>query len=76
MRASLTQMGSLGTFGCAHLVRKRGQLLEHIQNTRHQYQLPEFERRIAYPANRDGLTERFKLQVGAPEVRANPLGVE
>ena len=42
-----------------HLVRKRGQLLAHIQNTRHQYQLPAFERRIAYPANRDGLTERF-----------------
>lgn len=42
-----------------HLVRKRGQLLAHIQNTRHQYQLPELERRIAYPANRDGLTERF-----------------
>ena len=42
-----------------HLVRKRGQLLAHIQNTRHQYQLPAFEQRIAYPANRDGLTERF-----------------
>jgi transposase len=42
-----------------HLVRKRGQLLAHIQNTRHQYQLPEFERRIAYPANRNGLIERF-----------------
>jgi len=42
-----------------HLVRKRGQLLAHIQNTRHQYQLPAFERRIAYPANRDGLSERF-----------------
>ena len=25
-----------------HLVRKRGQLLAHIQNTRHQYQLPAF----------------------------------
>src|SRR5688572_20927986 len=27
-----------------HLVRKRGQLLAHIQNTRAQYNLPEFER--------------------------------
>ena len=26
-----------------HLVRKRGQLLAHIQNTRHQYQVPAFE---------------------------------
>jgi transposase len=42
-----------------HLVRKRGQLLAHIQSTRHQYQLPAFEGRIASPANRDGLSERF-----------------
>jgi hypothetical protein len=39
-----------------HLVRKRGQLLAHIQNTRAQYQLPEFERRLAYPANRTGVS--------------------
>ena len=37
-----------------HLVRKRGQLLAHIQNTGRQYNLPAFERRLAYPANRDG----------------------
>jgi len=42
-----------------HLVRKRGQLLAHIQNTRAQYQLPEFGRRLAYPANRAGISERF-----------------
>jgi transposase len=42
-----------------HLVRKRGQLLAHIQNTRAQYQLPEFGRRLAYPANRTGVSERF-----------------
>jgi transposase len=42
-----------------HLVRKRGQLLAHIQNTRHQYQLPAFGGRIAYAANRAGLSERF-----------------
>jgi transposase len=42
-----------------HLVRKRGQLLAHIQNTRAQYNLPEFERRLAYPANRDGVTDHF-----------------
>jgi transposase len=40
-----------------HLVRKRGQLLAHIQNTRAQYNLPEFERRLAYPANRDGVPD-------------------
>jgi hypothetical protein len=42
-----------------HLVRKRGQLLAHIQNTRAQYQLPEFGRRRAYPANRTGVSEHF-----------------
>jgi transposase len=31
-----------------HLVRKRGQLLAHIQNTRAQCNLPDFERRLAY----------------------------
>jgi len=42
-----------------HLVRKRGQLLAHIQNTRAQYNLPAFEKRLAYPGNRDGIVERF-----------------
>jgi transposase len=42
-----------------HLVRKRGQLLAHIQNTRAQYNLPEFARRLAYPANREGVPDHF-----------------
>jgi transposase len=42
-----------------HLVRKRGQLLAHIQNTRAQYSVPEFARRLAYPANRDGVADHF-----------------
>jgi transposase len=42
-----------------HLVRKRGQLLAHIQNTRAQYQLPEFGRRLAYAGNRTGVSEHF-----------------
>ena len=42
-----------------HLVRKRGQLLAHIQNTRAQYTLPAFEKRLAYPGNRDGVVEHF-----------------
>lgn len=40
-----------------HVVRKRGQLRTHIQNTRAQYQLPELRRRLAYPANRTGVSE-------------------
>ena len=42
-----------------HLVRKRGQLLAHIQNTRAQYNLPECGRRLAYPGNRDGVVDHF-----------------
>lgn len=42
-----------------HLVRKRGPLLAHIQNTRAQDNLPAFGRRLAYPANREGVRERF-----------------
>src|SRR3970040_21662 len=42
-----------------HLVRKRGELLAHIQNTRAQYNLPAFEKRLAYPGNRDGVVEHF-----------------
>ena len=42
-----------------HLVRKRGERLAHIQNTRAPYDLPAFERRLAYPANRDGVSAHF-----------------
>ncbi len=42
-----------------HLVRKRGQLLAHIQMMREQYNLPPFERRLAYPANRAGVSAHF-----------------
>lgn len=42
-----------------HVVRTRGQLLAHIQNTRAPYQVPAFAQRLAYPANRAGISERF-----------------
>jgi len=42
-----------------HLVRRRGSLLAHIQNTHHQYNLPEPSARIAYKANRVGVPEVF-----------------
>jgi transposase len=42
-----------------HLVRKRGQLLAHIQMTAQQYNLPPLGKRIAYPANRAGVAEHF-----------------
>jgi transposase len=42
-----------------YLMRKRAELLTHIQNTTSQYNLPEIGKKIAYKANRDGLAERF-----------------
>jgi transposase len=42
-----------------HLVRKRAELLAHVQNTNSQYNLPELGKKIAYKANRDGVAERF-----------------
>ena len=42
-----------------YLVRKRGQLLAHIQNTHHQYNLPEPTRKLIYRANRMGIAEAF-----------------
>ncbi len=48
-----------------HLVRKRGELLAHIQNTRAQYHRPAFERRLAYPGNREGVV----AHVPGPSVR-------
>ena len=42
-----------------HLMRKRAELLAHIQNTASQYNLPAFEKRIAYESNRAGLPDHF-----------------
>jgi len=46
-----------------HLVRKRGQLLAHIQMTNYAYNLPAFGKRIAYPSNREGVAEHFEDRV-------------
>ena len=42
-----------------HFMRKRAELYAHIQNTRSQYNLPDFLGRIAKPQNREGIVERF-----------------
>jgi transposase len=42
-----------------HLMRKRAELLAHVQNTNSQYNLPEIGKKIAYKANRAGIAERF-----------------
>ena len=51
-----------------HLVRKRGQLLAHLQNLRHTYNRGAFAKRIAYPSNREGVVAHF---AGEPMVQAN-----
>jgi transposase len=40
-------------------MRKRAELLGHIQQTNSQYNLPDLGKKIAYKANRDGIAERF-----------------
>ena len=42
-----------------HLVRRRANLLAHIQNTHHQYNLEPPAAKIAYKANRVGVAEAF-----------------
>lgn len=42
------------------MVRKRAELLAHIQNTNNQYNLPDIEKRLNYAANREGVAERFE----------------
>jgi len=42
-----------------HFMRKRAELLTHVQNTNSQYNLPEIGKKIAYKANRNGIAERF-----------------
>jgi transposase len=42
-----------------HLMRKRAELLAHIQNTNSQYHLPDIGKTLAYKANRDGVAERI-----------------
>ena len=46
-----------------HLVRKRRQLLAHIQMTNQQYNLPAFAKHIAYPSNRTGVADHFEDRV-------------
>src|SRR5947199_9290870 len=42
-----------------HLMRKRAELLAHVQNTNSQYNLPEIGKKMTYKANRAGIAARF-----------------
>jgi transposase len=43
-----------------HFMYKRSELLAHIQNTRSQYNLPEFNKCISRKRNRTGISEHFE----------------
>jgi transposase len=43
-----------------HFMYKRSELLSHIQNTRSQYNLPEFDKCISRKRNRTGISEHFE----------------
>jgi hypothetical protein len=43
-----------------HLMRKRSELLAHIENTKSQYNLTNFKKKIAYKANRACIAEHFE----------------
>ena len=49
------------------LMRQRAELLAHVQNTNHQYNLPDIGKKISYRTNREGVAERF----ADPSVRSN-----
>jgi hypothetical protein len=40
-------------------MRRRAELLAHIQRTNHQYNLPDIGKELAYRSNREGVAERF-----------------
>ncbi len=42
-----------------HMTRKRAELIAHVENTLHQYNLPPLHKKIAYKANREGVAEHF-----------------
>src|SRR5262245_44039816 len=50
-----------------YLMRKRAELLTHVQQTNSQYNLPEIGKKIAYKANRPAVAERFADPDRLPE---------
>jgi len=54
-----------------YLMRMRAELLAHIQNTNHQYNLPAFHKAIAYKGNREGISERFSDECVRKSIEVN-----
>jgi transposase len=57
-----------------HLMRKRAELLAHVQNPNSQDNLPEIGKKMAYKANRDGVAERFE-EAAVQKTMAVDLGL-
>ena len=54
-----------------YLVRRHAELQAHIQNTRHQYNLPAFEKRIDCAVNREGIADRFDDPMVAASIQVD-----
>ncbi|NOZ72775.1 MAG: IS110 family transposase [Chloroflexi bacterium] len=54
-----------------HLVQKRAELIRHVINTNHQYCMPDFEKRVSYQGNREGIAERFEDPMVRKSVEAD-----
>jgi transposase len=54
-----------------YLVRRHAELQAHIQNTRHQYNMPAFEKRIDRAVNREGIADRFDDPMVAASIQVD-----
>jgi transposase len=54
-----------------YLVRRHAELQAHIQNTRHQYNMPAFSKRIDRACNRVGIPDRFDDPMVAASVQVD-----
>jgi transposase len=54
-----------------YLVRRHAELQAHIQNTRHQYNLPAFEKPIHRAANREGIADHFDDPMVAASIQVD-----
>jgi hypothetical protein len=59
-----------------HLMRKRAELLTHVQNTTSQYNLPEIGKKLAYKANRQGVAERFPDLAVQKSIEVDPALID
>jgi hypothetical protein len=56
-----------------HLMRKRAELLVHIQNTNTQYNLPDIGKKITDKSDRAGAAERFMDSSVRKSIEVDPV---